>query len=70
MEKEILTTKLLKKEIIDKNKSAIQIVTDYSKVADIIERTHLAMGKKATFKVTTSSTVNEKLNLNVFASTH
>lgn len=70
MEKEILTTKLLKKEIIDKNKSTIQIVTDYSKVADIIERTHLAMGKKATFKVTTSSTVNEKLNLNVFASTH
>jgi len=27
MEKEILTTKILKKEIIEKNKSVIQIVT-------------------------------------------
>ncbi len=70
MEKEILTTKLLKKEVIDKNKSAIQIVADYFKVADIIERTRLAMGKKATFKVSTSSTINGKLNPNVFASTH
>jgi hypothetical protein len=70
MKKEILTTKLLKKEIIEKNQSAIQIVSDYSKVADIIERSHLAMGKKVTFKVSTSSTVNEKLNPNVFASTH
>jgi|GEM_PF-3979936 hypothetical protein len=39
MEKEILTTKILKKEIIEKNKSVIQIVTDYYKVADILERT-------------------------------
>jgi hypothetical protein len=70
MEKEILTIKLLKKEIIDKNKSAIKIVADYSKVADIIERTHLAIGKRAIFKVSTSTTFNEKLNLNVFASTH
>ena len=70
MKKEILTTKLLKKEIIEKNQSAIQIVSDYSKVADIIERTHLAMGKKVTFKVSSSSTLNEKLNTNVFASTH
>ncbi len=70
MQKEILTTKLLNKEIIDKNNSAIQIVTDYCKVVDIIERTYLAMGKKATFKVSSSSTVNEKLNPNVFASTH
>ena len=70
MKEEILTTKLLKREITDKNKSAIQIMMDYAKVADIIQRTHLAMGKKATYKVSTSSTVNEKLNPNVFASTH
>ncbi len=70
MEKEILTTKILKKEIVEKNKSVIQIVTDYYKVADIIERTYVAMGRRATFRVSTSSTFNQKLNLNVFASTH
>ncbi len=70
MEKEILTTKLLKKETIEKNKSVIQTVTDYYKVADIIDRTYVAMGKKATFRVSTSSTFNQKLKLNVFATTH
>lgn len=68
--KEILTTKLVGKEIADKNQTALEIVTYYSKATDIIERTRLAMGKKASYKVSTSSTVNEKLNTNVFAATH
>lgn len=66
----MLITQILHKDIIDKNRCAIQMVTDYAKVAGIIERTHTAMGKKATFKVSTSSTFNPKLNIDVFASAH
>ena len=66
----ILTTKLLNREVSEKNQAAIEIVAYYSKVADIIERTHLAMGKKVSFKASTSSTINEKLNTNAFASTY
>lgn len=68
--KEILTTKLLAKEILDKNQSALDIVDYYSKVTDIIERTYLAMGKKQSFRISSSSTINEKLKSNVFSSTH
>lgn len=67
---EILTTKLLNKEVTEKNQAAIEIIAYYSKVADIIERTYFAMGKKAAFKISISSTINEKLNTNVFAATH
>ena len=68
--KEILTTTLLNKDVVEKNQVAIEIVTYYSKTADIIERTRFAMGGKASFKVSASSTINEKLNTNVFAATH
>ena len=65
-----LTTTLQNKDAVEKNQVAIEIVTCYSKAADIIKRTHFAMGKKTSFKVSTSSTINEKLNTNVFATTH
>ena len=68
--KKILTTTFLNKDVVEKNQVAIEIVTYYSKVAEIIERTRFAMGKKVSFKVSTSSTINEKLNTNVFAKTH
>lgn len=68
--KEIITTKLLSKEAAEKNKTALEIVELYSKASDIIERTHIAMGEKTSFRVTSSSTINEKLKTNVFASTH
>ena len=68
--KDFLTKTLISKDAVEKNQVAIEIVTGYSKVADIIERTHLAMGKKTSFKVSTSSTTNGKLNSNAFATTH
>jgi len=68
--KEIITTKLLSKETVDKNKTALDIVEFYTKVTDIIERTYFAMGKKTSFRVSSSSTINEKLKTNLFASTH
>lgn len=68
--KEIITTKLLSKEVIEQNKIALDIVDFYARVSDIIERTYVAMGKKSSYRVTSSSTKNQKLNTNICASTH
>ena len=65
-----ITTKLLSKEILEQNKVALDIVDFYTKVSDIIERTHIAMGRKTSYRVASSSTKNQKLNTNVCASTH
>lgn len=69
LKKNINITTLLPKEVIAKNDKAVELVEYYTKVSGIIERTHIAMGKKTTFKLTNSSTNSEKLNANVFAST-
>lgn len=68
--KESLTSKILPKEIVDKNQTALELVRYYTKVSDIIERTHIAMGKKSTYKIESSSTTNQKLNTNSYGSTH
>ena len=68
--KDNLTGMILNKDVVEKNQVAIEIVTYYSKAVDVIERTRYAMGKKVPFKVSTSSTINQKLNTNVFAATH
>ena len=60
----------LPKDTLLKNKSTFTILESYSHVSDIIERTHKAMGKKASYKSSNSNTISEKLNLNVFCSTH
>lgn len=68
--KEVLTTKILSKEILDQNEKTLDMISNYSKVSDIIERTHIAMGKKSTFRIEISSTKNQKLNTNAYAATH
>ncbi|MDP2424165.1 MAG: hypothetical protein U1C46_06200 [Bacteroidales bacterium] len=68
--KESLTSKILPKEIVDKSQTALDLVRYYSKVSDIIERTHIAMGKKSAYKIESSSTTNQKLNTNSYGSTH
>jgi hypothetical protein len=67
---ENITTKILAKEVVDQNKVALDILDFYSRVTDIIERTHVAMGKKSTFKISSSSTKNQKLNTTAYASTY
>ena len=67
---EVITTKLLSEEIIEQNQVALEIVDYYSKVSDIVERTHIAMGRKSSFRVDISTTKNPKLNTNAYASTH
>jgi hypothetical protein len=68
--KESLTSKILPKEIVDKSQTALALVSYYSKVSNIIERTHIAMGKKSSFKIASYSTQNQKLNTNVYSSTN
>ena len=68
--KENITTKLLSKEVVEQNKTALEMVNFYTKVSDIIERTHIAMGKKNSYKIAISSTKNQKLNTNVCATTN
>ena len=68
--KESLTSTLLSKDVIEKNVTALDIVNLHGKVSDIIERTHIAMGKKSSYKIASSSTKNQKLNTNAYASTH
>jgi hypothetical protein len=65
-----LTTQILSKEIIDKNKTALDLVSYYSRVSEIVQRTRIAMGKKNSFKIESSSTKNQKLNTNAYGATH
>jgi len=69
-ESENIITRLLSEEVIEQNKIALDIVDYYSKVSDIVERTHIAMGRKSSFRVDVSTTKNPKLNTNAYASTH
>jgi len=68
--KESLTSKILPKDVMDKSQTALNLVRYFSQVSDIIERTHIAMGKKSVFKIESSSTKNQKLNTNSYGSTH
>jgi len=68
--KENLTSKILPKEIVEQSQTAIEMVKYYAKVSDIIERTHIAMGKKSAYKIESSSTTNQKLNTNNYGSTN
>jgi hypothetical protein len=68
--KENLTTTLLAKDVIEKNKTALDIVNLHGKVSDIIERTHIAMGRKSSYKIAISSTKDQKLNTKACATTH
>ena len=65
-----ITTKLLPKDVLEKNKVALDVVDYYSKVSDIVDRTYAALGKKTSYKISNSSTINQKLNINAFITTH
>jgi hypothetical protein len=49
---------------------ANSIIDYYDKIAELIERTHIAMGKSKQLKIMSTTTKNAQLNLNVFATTH
>jgi hypothetical protein len=68
--KKNMTSQVLPKGILKKNKVALDLVGYYSEVSSIIERTRIAMGKKSAYKVASSSTKNQKLNTNTYGPTY
>ena len=69
-ESENIITRLLSVEVTEQNKLALDIVNYYTKVSDIVERTHVAMGRKNSYRVDIATTKNQKLNTNAYSSTH
>lgn len=69
MKKELISS-VLNKEAIEKNKATIHIVSQYSKVASIMERTNIAMGRKKRYVLQSTNPINVKLDKNIYASTH
>ena len=69
-EKRKITSELVDNESVFINKATMQSVDFYAKTMEIIERTQFAMGRNKPICYATSSTLNEKLNTNVFATTH
>lgn len=68
--KESHISKILPKEVVDQSQTTLNLVRYYSKVSGIIERTHIAMGKKSAYKIEYSSTSNQKLKTYSYGSTH
>ena len=69
-ESENIITRLLSVEVTEQNKLALEIVNYYTKVSDIVERTHVAMGRNNSYWVDIATTKNQKLNTNDYSSTH
>jgi hypothetical protein len=67
---ENIITRLISEEVAEQNKLALDMVNYYTKVSDIVERTHVAMGRKNSYRVEIATTKNQKLNTNAYASTH
>lgn len=65
-----LLSKILPKEVLEQNQTAIEYLDRYRKTISILERTHAAMGKKVVYKSSSGSSVSGSLNLNANGSTH
>lgn len=65
-----MTSKIVSKEVIDKNQAAFEFLARYKKTISIIERTSAALGKKVVYKTTSGSSINGNLNLNSIGTTH
>ncbi len=62
------TTEALFSEYLNSSNNAIlEQLNRYKKIADIYERTQIALGRKAAFKSTSSSTEKVKINLYIGA---
>ena len=64
-----LVSKAVSKEVLEKNAAALKFYDDYKKTSDLIDRANFAMGRKATFKTETGSTINFEINQHGIAST-
>lgn len=65
------TTELLFSEFLNgNNKAILEQVAKYKKIADIYERTQIALGRKVAFKSTNSSTDKVKINMHGIGATN
>jgi hypothetical protein len=64
-----LIFKAASKKVIDKNAQALKLYRHYKRVSDLIERTDVALGRKAILKAGPGSTLNFEINQHGIAST-
>ncbi len=57
-----LISRVASKKVLEKNAEALRSYDYYKKTSDLIERVDVALGRKATFKTDTGSTLNFEIN--------
>jgi hypothetical protein len=64
-----LIYKVAPKKVLGKNLEVLKTYDDYKKTLDIIEKVNIVLGRRPTFKIDTSSTLNFKINYHGVSST-
>lgn len=64
-----MINKVASKRVLDQNAIALKTYDIYKKTADIIERAEFASGKRVSYEIAISSTMNFKINLHATYST-
>jgi len=64
-----LIYKVAPKKVLEKNLEALKSYDYYKKTLDLIEKVNIVLGRKPTFKIDNSSTLNFKINYHGISST-
>lgn len=64
-----MISKIASKNILEKNKEALESYGFYKEISDLLDRADIALGKKPAFKVANDSTINFEINQHGVAST-
>jgi len=64
-----LIYKVIPKKVLEKNLEALESYGYYKKTLDLIEKVNIVLGRRPTFKIDTSSTLNFKVNYYGISST-
>lgn len=64
-----LIYKVAPKKVLEKNLEVLKSYDHYKKTLDLIEKVNIVLGRRPTFKIDTSSTLNFKINYYGISST-
>jgi len=64
-----LIYKVAPKKVLEKNLEVLKSYDHYKKTLDLIEKVNIVLGRRPTFKIDTSSTLNFKINYHGISST-
>jgi hypothetical protein len=64
-----LVYRVAPKKVLEKNLEALKSYDHYKKTLDLIEKVNIVLGRRPTFKIDTSSTLNFKINYYGISST-